>query len=497
MFCHVSALGGGFGGDRKKGGGGGFFFFFPGVVEEAPSDAVASSDAAAAARLMTKLRRACRAEAARPRGTTRARERAPRNTNMPMGKRHAASYERACGLALRARGGDVMGGENLVVELLVPHRLIVRARFFVLAVSTLWPVDKPSPLFGARRPTKVMTTYLWVDCDPGHDDAFALILACHSANPAVIVAGVSTVCGNQTVDKTTDNALRVLHLLGRDDVQVHKGADKPLIREKRTCPEIHGDTGLDGPDIPDAPRACNPLPPVVAMANAFERVSQIPSARMVLVATGALTNVALFCAVYPELATHVELTFMGGALGKGNTGPTAEFNIQCDPEAASAALNHAFKKISMVPLETTHRALATPEVRRRIRIGPNTAGGTEEAEDASGDSRATTRFRALVDELLMFFGETYEKVFGFKHPPLHDPCAVFLAVAPERFRTEKMRVDVECTGALTAGTTVVDWWRQSPEKPLNVDVVMDMDVPAFWEAMCVAVDNASAACPLR
>ena len=267
-----------------------------------------------------------------------------------------------------------------------------------------------------------MTTYLWVDCDPGHDDAFALILACHSANPAVIVAGVSTVCGNQTVDKTTDNALRVLHLLGRDDVQVHRGADKPLIREKRTCPEIHGDSGLDGPDIPDAPRACNPLPPVVAMANAFERVSQIPSARMVLVATGALTNVALFCAVYPELATRVELTFMGGALGKGNTGPTAEFNIQCDPEAASVALNHAFKTITMVPLETTHRALATSAVRRRIRIGPNAAGGTEEADDGGciGEENgggATTRFRALADELLMFFAETYERVFGFPHPP--------------------------------------------------------------------------------
>ena len=345
-----------------------------------------------------------------------------------------------------------------------------------------------------------MTTYVWIDCDPGHDDAFALILACHNANPAVIVAGVSTVCGNQTVDKTTDNALRVLHLLGRDDVPVHRGADKPLVREKRTCPEIHGDSGLDGPDIPPAPRTCHPLPPVVAMANAFERVSQIPSARMALVATGALTNVALFCSVYPELAKTVELTFMGGALGKGNTGPTAEFNIQCDPEAAAIALNGAFKKTTMVPLEQTHRVLVTPAVRARVRVGPNAAGGTEEADDylvSKNVSRATTRFRALADELLMFFGETYKKVFGFEHPPLHDPCAVFVAVAPEKCQTEKMRVDVECAGALTAGTTVVDWWRQSPEKPLNVDVVVDMDVPAFWEAMCVAVDNASAACPLR
>jgi inosine-uridine nucleoside N-ribohydrolase len=225
-----------------------------------------------------------------------------------------------------------------------------------------------------------MTTYVWVDCDPGHDDAFALILACHNANPAVIVAGVSTVCGNQTVDKTTDNALRVLHLLGRDDVPVHRGADKPLVRDKRTCPEIHGDSGLDGPDIPAAPRTYNPLPPVVAMANAFERVSQIPSARMVLVATGALTNVALFCSVYPELAKTVELTFMGGALGKGNTGPTAEFNIQCDPEAAAIADERDVQKNHHGPFRADaqsarHAGGAQTRARRPQRGGGDGGGG--------------------------------------------------------------------------------------------------------------------------
>ena len=344
-----------------------------------------------------------------------------------------------------------------------------------------------------------MTTYVWVDCDPGHDDAFALILACHNANPAVIVAGVSTVCGNQTVDKTTDNALRVLHLLGRDDVPVHRGADKPLVRDKRTCPEIHGVSGLDGPDIPAAPRTYNPLPPVVAMANAFERVSQIPSAKMKLVATGALTNVALFCSVYPELAKTVELTFMGGALGKGNTGPTAEFNIQCDPEAAAIAMNAMFKKITMVPLEQTHKALVTPAVRKRVRVGPNAAGGTEEADDVnvSEATKATTKFRALADELLMFFGETYKKVFGFEHPPLHDPCAVYAAIAPDAFEWRSVRVDVETSSALTAGQTVVDWWRQSPERPINCDVGVKMDVERFWRAMCEAVDNANAACPMK
>ena len=344
-----------------------------------------------------------------------------------------------------------------------------------------------------------MTTYLWLDCDPGHDDAFALILGCHGLDPTVIVAGVSTVSGNQTVEKTTHNALRVLHLVGRDDVAVHKGASKPLIRDARICPEIHGETGLDGPDIPNATRDASDVPPIVAMAAAFARITEIPSATSTLVATGALTNVALFASVYPCLAKKINLVFMGGALGKGNTGPTTEFNIQCDPEAARVVLEFPFKNITMVPLETTHTALATNAIRNRMRAGPtfrvdkDTAGGDNDTVNAP----AVTRFRKLIDELLTFFAKTYSTEFGFDDPPLHDPCAVFFAIAPEKFRTEKLRVDVECAGSHTAGQTVVDWWGQSPDKPLNVHVVMEMDVDAFWEAMCVAVDNASAACPLR
>jgi inosine-uridine nucleoside N-ribohydrolase len=351
-----------------------------------------------------------------------------------------------------------------------------------------------------------MTTYLWIDCDPGHDDAFALILACHGSNPAVIVAGVSTVCGNQTVDKTTNNALRILHLIDRDDVQVHRGADKPLVRSKKNCPEIHGDSGLDGPDIPQPNRDANPIKPIVAMASAFERILQIPSAKIILCSTGALTNVALFSSVYPELCSRIELAFMGGALGKGNTGPTAEFNIQCDPEAARVVLEFCeWKRITMVPLEITHTALVTPEVRRRIARGLHYKASpgrsntrTPPTEDpVAEDSKPTTRFREICVSLLMFFGDTYTKVFGFEYPPLHDPCAVFFAIHPEKCKTRKMRIDVECSGSLTAGTTVVDWYRRSPEKPLNVDVVVDMDVAGFWETMCVAVDNASAACPLK
>ena len=272
-----------------------------------------------------------------------------------------------------------------------------------------------------------MTTYLWLDCDPGHDDAMAIILAAHGMNRNVIVAGVSTTCGNQTLAKTTDNALRILHLIGRDDVgapppprehhrtivrahrvvlsipnrhsshllrpfpavarvaEVYAGADKPPTRPRRNCPEIHGESGLDGPDIPPAPRGANPKKAIVAMAAAFERILEIPSARPVLVATGALTNVALLFSVYPELRGAVEVVLMGGALGKGNTDPSAEFNIQCDPEAARIVFESG-ANLTMVPLEATHTALVTPEVRERLLGNPAASGSAEPVSTVGGAS---------------------------------------------------------------------------------------------------------------
>ena len=137
---------------------------------------------------------------------------------------------------------------------------------------------------------------VWLDCDPGHDDAMAIILAAYGnadtrVSQCIDLIGVSTVCGNQTVEKTTDNALRMLNLIDRNDVPVHRGADKPLTRPKRNCPEIHGESGLDGPDIPAATRGAQPTPAIVAMAEAL--LSGNPADKPTLVATGALTNVAL------------------------------------------------------------------------------------------------------------------------------------------------------------------------------------------------------------
>ena len=166
-----------------------------------------------------------------------------------------------------------------------------------------------------------------------------------------------------------------------------------------------------------------------------------------LVATGALTNVALLFSVYPELATRVELVIMGGALGKGNTGPCAEFNIQCDPEAAHVVFESG-ARVRMVPLEVTHTALVTPEIRARLLWGKHPPSDASHGD--SGGARRPSRFRALVDELMRFFASSYEEVFGFEHPPLHDPCAVYAAIAP---------------GCVRGGDRCEWTWRRTPRSP--------------------------------
>ena len=251
---------------------------------------------------------------------------------------------------------------------------------------------------------------VWLDCDPGHDDAMAIILAAGPSHLySVNLIGVSTVCGNQTVEKTTDNALRMLNIINRNDVPVYRGADKPLTRPKRNCPEIHGESGLDGPDIPPRP-GCPSTPAVVAMAEAL--LSGDPADKPTLVATGALTNVALLFSVYPEVIDRLsELVIMGGAYqGLGNTGPTAEFNIQCDPEA-HIVFEAGLKSLVMVPLEVTHTVLVTPKIRDGLLTGYARNPGS-------------SRFLRLLDELMHFF-EDRIKVFGFEHPPLHArwPCS--------------------------------------------------------------------------
>ena len=353
----------------------------------------------------------------------------------------------------------------------------------------------------------------WLDCDPGHDDAFAMYAAGWGGwrdDDGRIVAmsalvGVSTVAGNQTIEKTTYNAARVLKWLNLDAiVPLIEGASKPLLREAKVCEEIHGESGLDTRDAIDA------LPGVsdrvfqnmkqkhaVVAVEIFETWKKLyeMDERLVIVATGPLTNIATFCLTYGQIISQIthgqshtkgpKIVFMGGAIEKGNTGSRAEFNIQCDPEAAKIVLESSFEVI-MVPLEVTHTALVTEDVLRRLQ---NAA--------AVG---AYNKRGGQITELLDFFKMTYQRVFGFKHPPLHDPCAVWCALTEhvetlqrDAFTGDVERVDVECQSQLTYGQTVLDCWGTST-KPKNVKVMKRMNVEWFWKFMCGAIRNHSEQC---
>src|SRR3954453_20858784 len=167
-----------------------------------------------------------------------------------------------------------------------------------------------------------------IDCDPGHDDAMALMLAV--ASPELELVAVTTVAGNQTLEKVTANAIRALDVVEVHDVPVAAGADRGLIHAAHTASDVHGETGLDGPDLPPPSRDPEPLHAVELMAR------ELRKRPLTLVPVGPLTNIALLIATHPDLVENIQdIVVMGGAIGLGNVTPSAEFNIWCDPEAAA------------------------------------------------------------------------------------------------------------------------------------------------------------------
>ncbi|KAK9823780.1 hypothetical protein WJX72_005445 [[Myrmecia] bisecta] len=324
---------------------------------------------------------------------------------------------------------------------------------------------------------------VWCDVDPGHDDALAIVLAGHSKRLELL--GVSTVAGNQTIEKVTQNALDILDASGMAHIDVVAGQAKPLIRHAPIlCPEIHGESGLDGPDgtqlLPRSgrrPLGQKAVPHMFScISGAYARRQQ----KVQLVCTGALTNAALLLILYPEVVDMLEIVLMGGCMGIGNTGPVVEFNIQTDPEAAKVVFECG-ARVTMIPLEVTHTAIATPVVLSRL---------------CKGHLQDPTPYQAAMMRLLVFFAETYKAVFSFDDPPLHDPCAVAYVICPDMFKTELMRVDVETHSALSAGQTVCDVWHQTGRLK-NVHVAKAIDTVRFWDMMIMALHAADAASPLN
>ncbi len=294
-----------------------------------------------------------------------------------------------------------------------------------------------------------------LDCDPGHDDAIAILLA--HGSPRIELAAITTVHGNQTLAKVTRNALGVAAVAGITGVPVAAGCDRPLVRAFEAAPEIHGDSGLDGPQLP-APSL--ELDPRHAVDLIIDIVMSHDPGTITLVPTGALTNIAMAVRKEPRIAPRVrEVVLMGGGVHEGNWTPVAEFNIKIDPEAAHIVFNEPWS-VTMVGLDATHRALATDQVVADI-------------------ARLDTAPAAFVGELLAFFGVMYQESQGFDAPPVHDPCAVAYVIDPGVLTVQRAPVDVELQGALTTGMTVADL-RGPAAEDCHTQVATGIDTERFW-----------------
>jgi pyrimidine-specific ribonucleoside hydrolase len=293
-----------------------------------------------------------------------------------------------------------------------------------------------------------MRTPILLDCDPGHDDAIALLLAL--ASPELELLGVTTVAGNQTLEKTTANAIRVLDFVGRDDVPVAAGADRPLVREPFVAAYVHGETGLDGPDLPPPRR--EPLPQHAADFLAEQIRDR--GGGVTLVPTGPLTNVALMLALHPD-ARPERIVLMGGAIAEGNVTPAAEFNIWSDPEAAARVFASGID-VTMIGLDVTHKALF----------------GDRHSAQLEG------RVGEMVRELLAFYGGFHREVYGWEGAPIHDAVAVAHVSHSNLVETKHRGVKIETESELSRGRTLVDLWGRAGWEP-NCHVGVDIDAEGF------------------
>ncbi|HWT34470.1 MAG TPA: nucleoside hydrolase [Microbacterium sp.] len=271
-----------------------------------------------------------------------------------------------------------------------------------------------------------------LDCDPGHDDAIAMLLA--AGSPDIELLGITTVAGNQTIEKVTRNALAVCAVAGIR-VPVARGAAVPLVTPQMVAEDIHGDSGLDGPVLP-APAF--DLDPRHAARFIVDTVMAHDAGTVSLVPVGPFTNIALAMRLEPRIVERVKsVVVMGGSYMRGNVTPGAEFNIYVDPEAAEAVFR-ADWDVTMVGLDLTHQALADAELQQRVR-------------DLGGP---ISEFALAVWD---FVGSTYKRQYEFEHPPVHDACSVAALIDPAVFTTARADVRVELRGEWTRGTTVVNF----------------------------------------
>ncbi len=299
-----------------------------------------------------------------------------------------------------------------------------------------------------------------IDTDPGQDDAVAILLAL--ASPEEIeVLGITAVAGNVPLNLTQRNARIVCELAGKPETPVYAGCDAPLGRKLVTAEHVHGKTGLDGPNLPDP---VMPLQKQHAVDFIIDKLrSQAPKS-VTLCALGPLTNIATALQKAPDIAERIEeIVLMGGAYFEvGNITPTAEFNIFVDPEAARIVFACG-AKLTVMPLDVTHKALVTSE-----RNGAFRALDTPVGE--------------AVAQMTEFFERFDREKYGSNGAPLHDPCVTAYLIDPNLFSGRHINVEIETTSELTLGMTVADWWRVSDRAP-NATFMGDLDVTGFFDLL--------------
>ena len=297
-------------------------------------------------------------------------------------------------------------------------------------------------------------TKIILDCDPGHDDAVAIMLA--AREPSLELLGVSVVAGNQTLENTQRNARNVLQWLGAD-IPVYAGCDRPMVRDKVIAADIHGSTGLDGPVFPPLLKRLEPEHAVQFLIRTLLE----SEGDITVVTTGPMTNLAMAMRLEPKITEKIHrIVLMGGSFTNGNVTPAAEFNILADAEAASVCFRSG-RPITMVGLDVTRKALCYPEIVERMgRIG----------------NRASNLFVALMGH----FCKTQKQIFGWEGGPLHDPVTIAYLIDPEVLVTKPMNVQIDIRSTQSYGRTNCDYYGYQ-KLPPTADVAVDIDVARFWD----------------
>jgi purine nucleosidase len=295
-----------------------------------------------------------------------------------------------------------------------------------------------------------------IDTDPGQDDAVAILLALGS--PELEVVGITAVAGNVPLKLTEKNARKICELAGRPDVKVYAGAIRPLMRHLVTAEEVHGKTGLNGPELPEPKMK---LQDEHAVDFIVRTLMEEDSGTITLCPLGPLTNIALALIREPKIASRIkEIVLMGGGFFEGgNVTPAAEFNIYVDPHAADVVLRSGVP-IVMMPLDVTHKALTSAK-----RIAAVRALGTRVGEATA--------------QMLEFFERFDEEKYGTDGGPLHDPCVIAYLLKPDLFKGRSCNVTVETASELTMGMTVIDWWGVT-KRQKNALVMRDIDSDGFF-----------------